>query len=127
MVKQVSEEKDAVVAPRSSGWIARGIIALALTVTVLARLAGRLDDPPYPLDDSAIRNLVMLISCFVAGLTAWGWFCFRSSFPRRLRLGIASITGIATVALVAAILALGATRVIQFSGTLAPRLAPGEH
>src|SRR4051812_29107346 len=127
MVKQVSEEKDAVVAPRSNGWIARGIIALALIAAVPARLAARLDDPPYPLDFSAIRNLIMLISCFVAGLTAWGWFCFRSSFPRRLRLGVASITGLAMVALVAVILALGATRVIQFSGTLAPRLAPGEH
>ena len=68
MVQQVSVEKDAAVAPGSPGWIARVVIGLALIVAVLARLAGRLDDPPYPLDDSAIRNLIALISCFVAGL-----------------------------------------------------------
>jgi outer membrane protein assembly factor BamB len=103
------------------------IIAAALIFGLLAGLAGRLDDPPPPLHDSAIRSLIVLISCFSAGFVVWIWFCFRSGYPRRLRMGVAAGAAFATVLFAGAIAALGWTHVIQFSGSLMPRLATGEH
>ena len=100
---------------------------LPLIFGVPVWLAGRMDDPPAPLDDPAIRNLIMLGCCFAAGLTAWFWFCFRSSYSRRLRLGVAAGTALAMVVLVGVAVALGLTRLVQFSGSLIPRLATREH
>ena len=118
---------DASSAPRLPSWAAGLTIAAALIVAVLVRLAGRLDDPPPPLDDPAIRNLLVLSSCFAAALAAWVWFCFRSGYPRRLRLGFAAGSALAMVVLIGVIAVLGLTRVIQFSGSLVPRMAAGEH
>jgi outer membrane protein assembly factor BamB len=112
---------------RYPGWIARPVMAVTLVGAVLVRMVGRLDDPPFPLDDPAIRNLLTLICCFTAGLTLWIWFCFRSTYPRRARMGVVAGTAIGLVALVGVIAALGFTRVIHFSGSMVPRLAGGEH
>jgi outer membrane protein assembly factor BamB len=125
--KTLSAEKDEVAAARFPGWIPRTMIGLGLIVGILARLIGRLDDPPVPFDDPAIRNLTTVISWFLAGLTAWFWFCFRSGYPRRLRLGIAAGTVLISIALVAATAVLGLKHLIQFSGSLVPRLATREH
>jgi outer membrane protein assembly factor BamB len=127
MTEQVSLKKDAANAARYPGWPARSLIFVALALALLVRLAGRLDDPPSPLNDSAIRNLIALISCFVAGLVTWFWFCFRSGYARPVRLGVATVTTVGVVALVSIIAALGATRVLQFSGSLVPGLATSEH
>ena len=123
MTKQAFAKMDGEKAARSPGWGARIIIALTLILAVLVRLAGRMDDPPFPLDDPAIRNLLMLSACFAASLAVWSWFCFRSSYPRRLRLGVALGTAFVVLSLVAAIATLGFTRVLHFSGSLVPRLA----
>jgi hypothetical protein len=112
---------------RSAGWVGRIIIAVALIVAVLVRLTGRLDDPPSPLDDPAIRNLIVLGCYGAAGVTAWIWFCFRSAFPRRLRLGVTAGTALALVALVGLKIANRSTKMLQFSGSLTPRLAPGNN
>lgn len=127
MTRQVSAEKEVVTTARLPGWIGRIIILSTLICAVLVRSAGSLDDPPPPLDDPAIRNLLSLSLCFAAGLTAWLWFCFRSGYPRRLRLAVAAGTALAMVALAGVIVAMGWTRVIQFSGSLVPRLAGDEH
>src|SRR5262249_10538412 len=127
MTKTLSADKDAAATARFPGWIPRTMIALGLVIGVLARLIGLLDDPPFPFDDPAIRNLTTLISWFLAGLTAWFWFCFRSGYPRRLRLGIAMGTALVAVAIVGITAALGLKHLIQFSGSLVPRLATREH
>jgi outer membrane protein assembly factor BamB len=127
MATPQSAGKNPVAVARYPAWIARIVIVVALILIVLVGLAGRMDDPPVPLDDPAIRNLIMLISGIGVGLTAWFWFCFRSTYPRRLRLGVAAGTALAIVALVGVVVALGLTRLVQFSGSLAPRLATREH
>ena len=111
---------------RFPGWIARPVIALSLLVVLLVRLIGRLDDAPFPLDDPAIRNLVTLISCFIAVLALWIWFCFRSSYPRRTRMAVLAGSVFAIIALVAGVGIAGFTRVLHFSGSMVPRLAAGE-
>jgi hypothetical protein len=63
-------QKKPVAVARYSGWVARIVIVVALILVVLAGLTGRMDDPPVPLDDPAIRNLIMLISGVGAGVTA---------------------------------------------------------
>jgi outer membrane protein assembly factor BamB len=127
MIRHVSAGDSAMTAGRFPGWIARITIAASLLCVVLASLVGRLDDPPAPLDDPAIRNLMKLGFGFVAGLTAGFWFCFRSSYPRTWRVGIATVAGGALLALVIVIATLGLKRVLAFSGSLVPRLAGGEH
>lgn len=127
MTKPVSAEKDNFTLARHSGWMARVFIALALIVALLARLIGYLDDPPFPFDDPAIRNLIVLISCFLAGLAAWLWFCFRSRYPRVLRLFVSSVPPLVVTALIVMRFALDSPRIFQFSGSLVPRLASGEH
>src|SRR5438045_83218 len=85
---------------RKPGLLARVMIALAIVVAVLAQWLGRFDDPPSPFDDSAVRNLTTLVSCCAGGLTIWFWFCFRSSYSRKLRLGVATVSVIAGLATV---------------------------
>lgn len=110
----------------SRAWIARSIIGAALIFVVIVRLAGRLDDPPFPLDDPAIRYLLVLISGGVAMLTGVIWFCFRSSYSLRLRLGAAVFAAIGVLTVAGVIAGLRFTRRLEFSGSLAPRLTPGE-
>src|SRR4029078_4360443 len=59
MNDQASANKDAVTRGRSPGWIARFVIAAAVLLSFAAWLAGLLEDPPFPLDDPAVRNLVV--------------------------------------------------------------------
>jgi outer membrane protein assembly factor BamB len=127
MTKQVLAVNDDVTASRAPGWIARAIIAVGLLLALLVRLAGFLNDLPFPLDDPAIRNIITLSSCFVAGMTAWFWFSFRSSYPFGLRLGVGAGTVLAIVAVLGVVLALAFTRRLHFSGSLVPRMAAGEH
>lgn len=119
-----AEEADAGRYPRG---LARIVILLVLVVVVLVRLVGRLDDPPPPLNDPAIRNLIVMISCLGAALSLWYWFCFGSSYSRRLRLSAAVGTTLAMVALVGVIATLRLKRVLHFSGSLTPHLATREH
>ena len=115
------------VAPRSSGWFARFMLVLSLNVAALAFLAGTFEDPPKPFNDPAVRNLTFFFSCCCAATSAWVWFCFRSTFPRRWRLGVAAVTSLTTVVLVGVAATLFAQGVLEFSGSLVPRWAPREH
>jgi outer membrane protein assembly factor BamB len=126
MIKPMAAAKDRGTAARYPGWAGRIIIALALVCAAVGRLAGRLEDPPFPLDDPAVRMLITLISCFIAGLTAWTWFCFRSDYPRRVRLGVVAGTVLIFATLMGVFAALGFPR-LEFSGNLVPRLASREH
>ncbi len=110
---------------RYSGWGAR--IIVALTFALFVQLLGLLDAPPVPFDDPAVRNLILLISCFSAGLTLWIWFCFRSSYLRPMRLAVAAVTALAVIAIVDVTAVLGLKGLLQFSGNLTPRLAMREH
>jgi outer membrane protein assembly factor BamB len=127
MTEQVPAERETPTGLPFPGRIARLIIAVSMTVLVAVWAIGGLNDPPYPFDDPAIRNLVMLGACFAAGFAIWLWFCFRSTFSRGLRLSVALGTGLAALLLAGAITALGLAHVVQFSGSLIPRLAPAEH
>lgn len=112
--------------PRFPGWVARLVIASCLLIVVGVRLLGRADDQPWPLDDPAMRNLLTLIFSFVAGVTLWSWFTFRSGYSLALRrlvfagaLAIAATIGIVLVS-------AGLTNTLQFSGSMVPRLAETE-
>ena len=125
MTKPVIARETSAAAGWYRDWIARILIAFALSLAVAVQLAGRLDDPPPPLDDPAIRNLITYFSCFVAVLTAWFWFCFGSHYSRRLRLGVAAGTALALVALIGTAAKLRLRKVLHFSGSLVPRLELG--
>lgn len=127
MTESSLSAKDAAPSGRYPGWIARIFIVLALLVAALVPLMRYLEDPPFPFDDPAIRNLVTSISCSAAALAVWAWFCFRSSYPRRLRLGVAAVTALALIGFVVVIATLVARRELHFSGSLVPQLAPREH
>src|SRR5947199_9466356 len=70
------------------GRLARIVIAAALLLMVSVRLLGRLADPPRPLNDPAVCNLISLILSFVALLTTWIWFCFRSRYSLAVRRAV---------------------------------------
>lgn len=137
MKMPVSEDKDAAVkdianehtlaAARYPGWTARIIFALALLSILFVQLVGALEDPPFPFDDPAVRNLIVLISCAGTVLTAWIWFCFRSSYSPTLRLAVGAGTAVALTAIISLTAALGFKGVLQFSGSLTPQLAKREH
>ena len=90
---------------------------------VLVRAIGRLDDPPPPLNDPAIRNIITLISLFVAGLALWLWICFGSHFSRRLRFGLIIASVLAALGFIGMIARLRDRGTLNFSGSLLPRVA----
>src|SRR5262245_17048048 len=102
----------------SRGWVARLIIVVTLLFVVAIRLMGQMTDPPKPLNDPALRNLLTLIFSFIALLTAWIWVSFRSRFPLLVR----------RLSFVGAFAAIGAGlamfRFVEFSGSMVPRFAP---
>ena len=71
--------------PSHRGWVARLIIVVTLLFVVAIRLLGQMTDPPKPLNDPALRNLLTLIFSFIALLTAWIWISFRSRYPLLVR------------------------------------------
>ena len=82
---EISPARPAIARPLFPGWIARLVIAVTLSFAVLVRILGRAEDPPSPLNDPAIVNILTLIFSFVAVLTAWIWLCFRSGFSLLVR------------------------------------------
>lgn len=99
------------------GWIARLVIGVALSVVLIVRLLGWINDPPRPLHDPAIVNLLTLIFGFVAVATAWTWFVFLSGYSvavRRWTLG-------GTVVLVLA--GLATFRIVEVTGSMVPSFA----
>src|SRR5262245_1925948 len=97
------------------------IVAVSLALLVLVRLIGRLENQPYLLDDAAMRNLLTLICGFVALITLWIWFCFRSVYSPLLRRIVMIAPFLAITIGLPAIVMIGSTRVIQFSGSMVPR------
>jgi outer membrane protein assembly factor BamB len=99
--------------PRRLRWI----VAVALGGVVAVRLAGNLGDPPRPLNDSAVRNILTWVGLFVAVASAWFWVSFRSSYARWFRrlVLVAPVAGV--------LLWLTLFRIVEVSGDLAPRFA----
>ncbi|WP_254510525.1 outer membrane protein assembly factor BamB family protein [Anatilimnocola floriformis] len=126
MSTPVTASTDAVTA-RSSGWFALVMLVVSLNVAAVVAFIGRLDDPPRPFNDPAVCNLTVFFSCCGAAFSAWFWFCFRSRFSRRLRLGVAGVTSLIVVAAVSTTVAMFAQGALVFSGSLVPRLAAREH
>src|SRR5262249_19560886 len=118
MSADISKTRSSPTAALFPGWIARLIIAVTLSFVVVIRLLGRTQDPPRPLNDPAMCNLLTLIFTFVAALTAWIWFCFWSGYSLRAR----RVVFFGTFAVIAA--AFGLFRFIEFSGSMVPRFAP---
>jgi len=100
------------------GWIARLIIVVTLLFVVAIRLMGRMEDPPKPLNDPALRNLLTLIFSFFALLTAWIWNSFRSQYPPLVRR-LVFVGPFAAIAL-----GVGMFRFVEFTGSMVPRFAP---
>jgi outer membrane protein assembly factor BamB len=110
--------------PLFPGWISRLIIGVTLAFVVAIRLIGHTDDPPVPLNDPAIRNLLTLVFSFVAGLTAWIWFCFRSAYARAARMGMLFGTLVVIAGSILTLSVVGFSRVLQVSGSMVPQWAP---
>ncbi len=108
-------------------WLTWGIVATALIVVLAVRLLGRLDDPPAPLNDPAIRNIITLIALFMATAIGWVWLCFDSPLSRRLRWSIAVVSLLLFAAFVTTVASLRARGVLNFSGSLIPRVAKAPH
>jgi outer membrane protein assembly factor BamB len=100
------------------GWITRLIIAVMLILIVVVRWVGQMQDPPVPLNDPAIRNLLTLVFSFLAGLTAWIWFCFLSSYSLAARRAAFVGTFVALGLLFAGL------RFREFSGSMVPTFVP---
>lgn len=108
------------------GWISRSILAFTLVLGLVVMVAGRLDDPPFPLDDTSFRNVMWLVLCFMAGMTLWIWFCFWSSYPRWSKLTVAGGSVLGVIGLATFVASSGLTRVVHFSGSMIPHLVAGE-
>src|SRR5688572_23243910 len=107
--------------PRFPNRAVQLIVAACILLIVAVRLVGRSADPPFPLDDPSIRNLVTLILAFLAGLTLWVWFCFLSGYPVAARR-VGFLAPLAAAVLVGIVLgSVGLTRSVQFSGSMVPR------
>jgi outer membrane protein assembly factor BamB len=100
------------------GWIARLIIAVTLSFVVLIRVLGRTADPPFPLNDPAVCNLLTLVFSFVAALTAWIWFCFRSGYSLSARRTVFVGTFVAIGGMLAVF------RYREVSGSMVPTFTP---
>jgi hypothetical protein len=70
------------------GWIARWIVGLMLGLVFLISTLRRLDDPPFPLHDPAVCNILSLIFSFIAVVTLGVWFCFQSGYAAIVRRGV---------------------------------------
>lgn len=108
------------------GILGQGIIAVSVAVVILVRVAGQWENQPFPLDDSAVRNLLTLIFSFIVLATMWVWFCFRSVYSLLARRIVLVVPLLSVAIGFPAILAIGPTRVIEFSGSMMPSLASGE-
>jgi outer membrane protein assembly factor BamB len=107
---------------RYPGWPGRIVIVLTLLTAVVVQALGQFDDPPFPFDDPAVRNLVTIGALFGTALAVWVWFCFRSNLPRTWRKTVLAATAVALVMLVGATVAVGFAGVLQFMGNLTVRL-----
>lgn len=97
-------------------WL-RWTAAVALGGVVAVRAAGSIGDPPRPLNDSAVRNILSWVGLFVALASVWFWVSFRSGYPgwvRRLVL-VLPIAGAA--------LFLTLFRFVEVTGGMVPRFA----
>lgn len=101
--------------PFFPGWISRTLIGGSLLMILLLRVFARIEEPPAPLNDPALRNLLTIGFAIIAVLTAWSWVCFFSGFTvlvRRLVL-------LGSVVLAAGF--VGLFRFVEFSGAMVPR------
>ena len=100
------------------GWPARIIIAVCLLAVLVVRALGQLADPPRPLNDPALRNLLTLVLSFIAALTLWIWACFQSPWRKSLQRGLL-VTSLALT-----VLFFSAFRFVEVSGNMIPRFEP---
>ncbi len=98
-------------------------MALALVVIATTQVIGYLSDPPAPLNDPAIRNLVTLFAMLIGGMAWWLWFCFGSNYSRPARFAGAALGLVGLIGLGGGIAALKHRRLLSFSGSLMPRLS----
>src|SRR5262245_13110738 len=103
--------------PRLPGRI---IIGIALTAIVVIRMLMRLEEPPRPFNDVALCNLVTGGLGFIILLTLWGWFSFRSTYPRLVRL-LGFLSPIVPIIIFAPV--VGLLRVEEVNGDMIPRFA----
>ena len=100
------------------GWFGRLVIAVSLLALVVVQLLSRLQEPPFPLNDPAISNILTLIFSFSALLAVWIWFCFFSAYGKRAQRIVLVLPAV-LIGLVLLIL-----RPVGFSGSMVPRFVP---
>src|SRR6476620_9217199 len=106
---------------RFPGPIASALIGLAVVAIVVTRVVPFLEHQPRFLDDPAVRNLIRLSAWFLILISLWAWFSFFSVYRLADRWSVMMIPLAAVPFILAAVLGLGSTRVIEFSGSMMPR------
>lgn len=104
-------------------WVTWFLMAAAIVVVAVTQLLSRLDDPPPPFNDPAIRNIVTLVALLIAGAAGWIWFVLNDRFSWRIRWTFGIVTVLAFVIFINVISALHDKGVLNFSGSLMPRIA----
>lgn len=83
------------------------LLAIYAAAVVIARFVN---------DDNSIMNLTALIGGGLCGLAFWGWFVFRSAYPR----GYRALVALASLALVGFL--ASQYRIVRFSGAMLPEI-----
>src|SRR5262245_61580547 len=106
------------------GWGARLVIALSLVALVVVRLVSRSNDPPFPLNDPAIGNLLTLGFGFIAICTTWVWFFFNSGYSLAAKRAVMIAPLVIIFGALGTVMAVGFNRIFQLDGSMGLRLAP---
>jgi outer membrane protein assembly factor BamB len=104
--------------PLFPGWTGRLLIGGSLLMILLLRLVARIEEPPWPFDDPALRNLLTIGFSVIAVITGWSWVCFFSGFSLLVR----RLVLLGSLVLVGSF--IGLFRFVEFSGAMVPRWTP---
>jgi outer membrane protein assembly factor BamB len=108
------------------GWIARSISGVMLSLLLVVSVLRRWADPPFPLNEPAICNILTLIFSFIIAVTLMIWFCFFSNYALIARRGVLVMALGLFLGSALVIGAVGVAGVMHFDGNMVPRLVlPG--
>lgn len=99
---------------RLTRWIAGG----SLLIVALSRVLPKFDAVPWPWNDPAVGNILMLVFSFIAVVTVLIWLCFFSGHTRLVKRVVLFGAGM-TVGI-----AIGLFRFEEVDGSMLPRFSP---
>src|SRR5262245_13961651 len=105
------------------GWFGQAVIAISLVLIIVVRIIGRSPDPPFPLNDPAIGNLLVLLFGFIAVVTTWIWFCFQSHYSMSARRVVLIAPVVMVALMLGTVWVVGFNRIFELDGSMGLRLA----